>query len=456
MKSPREEPFNTFEASRLITRLDQLPRRPLPELCEELRCDFLHRCRLGEHADIIACYNLGSLYQFQAGELSRAERLCHHAIAICRQKAAGDRKDLWMLRMLQPYLNVARLAALRGETAKAVRVFRQVFSFISGQTDFYVNDYRIPVASLSGLEKEEPGLKAFVSNVFLFDSIKAFLVQSEFRPLLDFIDEISGFPVFQKHLGYQYVLMETRARALLGMGESGRALEVLSQFVRRMNSDKIEYLAVFALIAAAYRQQESSQQIVELLQAVQKRARNYAQGKSLLRAAQTLHLLAVQQFLLFDYENARQNADQSIQSAESAGDEITVLKSLVLLTRIEEETRDFAHSRRQQLTSLATSTFYRFEKALAYLVLAQPSGNPLVDGRDFVAEAMHLLATLGQACQPKHSTWIPAPDHSRLVCHGSELRHGLMDKQYETLMRYSPSLPFRHDRDTVATTVQVS
>src|SRR5215471_17255323 len=64
------------------------------------------------HEAIVSRFNQAALAQIRCGEIARAHTLCRRAIELCRSVIAHGGPRWWAEGMIEPYINLGRIAAL--------------------------------------------------------------------------------------------------------------------------------------------------------------------------------------------------------------------------------------------------------------------------------------------------------------------------------------------------------
>ncbi|HMG35494.1 MAG TPA: hypothetical protein VKM94_16265 [Blastocatellia bacterium] len=371
-----------LESGRLIARMESKVKGDLAEKSSELLSDFFafrNASSVDDQYQLITFYNLASLYQFAYGEFDRAEDLCKHASRICLALAERESSAGWTVQAIQPYINIGRIAATRGDLQKAISIFREVFSFINKEEDLMLGDRRVSASMVDRLVHASPTLPRLCRSVYLMDSIRALLISRDHDGLLSFLDLIESYDEYNRESAFQLPIIEARARALLGLGDHRGALALLNQFMARVVQEKARYpgIALHALIAGVYSEMDAPSLAKKVLASARKHVEKLTNCCP--EMFQTVYLISLSEFICGERNSALATAHIALESARQLNDQVGELKAAVLLLGIDsardsagDSTEEFAgfDAVYNRLQSLAPCTFYRLERAVAYARLA--------------------------------------------------------------------------------------
>jgi tetratricopeptide (TPR) repeat protein len=455
-----EELLLDLELSRLLTRLDGKPKSNLGKASEKLLAEIRGVCKLAAGCppvSIVGFHNLGALLQFSAGEFKRAEQICRHAIRVCQTLAEEDSFARWAAYMIQPYINLGRIAAATGRCDESLASFHEVFRFVRREDDLRLHGYRIPSEKLDELVREDSSFCAVGTNVYAADSIRAFLSSEDYRGLLQFTESLAEQPLFEQG-SFPYTLMEGRARALAGLNQHKEALDTLRKFVQRMSRDTVRYGSIYTLIADIYRKAGMPRDANKMLDLSETYMRVVRTKSGFCpEFLRTTHLIAVQQALLGERDRAALNARLALEAAQSLGDEVGQLKALsVLINSVEGPARadsgvaieEFG-SLCQMLDNLTRCTGYQYERVLGYVQLAETGGlTEEVGGPACLRRAHVILKELHQYCvggrKKKLSAYLSLIEQLRGERQMPETaywfsHHDTLSKLYDELMGLEPA-----------------
>lgn len=319
--------------------------------------------------DLATLFNNAAMIQFQAGQVERASDLCHQAITF--YLTAQQISPRWLASIVQPYINLGRIRAARGECAASIEIYASLVRLLEDQEPVVIDGFVIGRSELAQILDTEPSIQNVIINVYVSDSIKAFLISKDYEGLIAFLDEIEGSSWLDDS-SYRYSLArEARARAWLGIGEYNKALKILDELSRKLNRQGTAQLVIYALIADIYRRGRRPDQVKRVLGFVEKKIQTVVSaGIDRFAAANLVYLLGLGLYSVQEYDSAYRSAAKAHQLATDLGDEVARLKCLMLLFGISSEAqlqggvagRTLWFS---ELHTLAHHTSYQFERAVA-------------------------------------------------------------------------------------------
>lgn len=374
--------LSDLEATCLLSAVESKPRRPLLEVAQELVTDF-HPLYSGEQplegpdggpSNVIYFYNMGSLVQYHCGELQRAEEVCHHGIALCRRMLEINRSIYWAAEMLQPYINIGRIEAARGNTAASLKTFESLYRYVVEGDDLVIDAYTLPARLVPDLLKREAKLRELATTVYLTDSIRAYLFAEDYTGLSAFLDQLAESPQYMD-ASFKRKILEAKARSLFALNKSREALETLAGFLRTQTGERWKDVALYCIVSYIYNacgRHDEARKVLALIE----RFINFIIGLPSHSAA-TAHLIYYAGLTAYhagSYHLAAQFAHNALIISREVGHEVGVLKALCLLLRTARQnlaavTAGTSEEFYDELHVIAHNTFYRLEKALAYYEL---------------------------------------------------------------------------------------
>lgn len=448
-----EEHLVDLETARLMTHLDVKPKRNLATVCEQLRRDF-EQSQNGKQQDdptgFIFSYNMGALMHFHYGDFDRAGLLCHRAIELCQMFAARNSDPRWIGNMIQPYINLGRLAAAAGCRQTSLRIYEEIFALFNEGRTLTIDGFAIPASMLEILERDEPTLRVVSRNVYVLDSLRALLIDGNYLELMRFLDRVEE-PVPHQRLA----MMEARVRALTAKGEFADALHLAKELVKN-TVESGGSPAIYILVADIYRRCDKHTDAKKILDHAE-RCMGQAAPKIDNRAevGYMFYRLALCRYLIQDLERSYLNAKTALAFAQVVDDEVGIIKLLILLVKISQSSEGGDPSSWcRELVAASAVSYYRIERAIASLQLADAAGH-LSPSNAQSTRGGHLMRAFAawRSLKTKNAdirageveqliaSLDDRPDNSRdVVLAGDDcLRHTSIDSLYDVLMEFQPA-----------------
>jgi tetratricopeptide (TPR) repeat protein len=379
-----EKLLSLHEKGKLFTMPDPKPKPNLLACCREVEAelssvfaqpntkvsgdDVLHK--------LIAMYNRTALLQYHFGNYDHAEQLCHKAISLCAECELSESK-VWFQAILQPYVNIARIATAKGNWSRALEILDSVRLFTEYGLPLHLGNRVLRPCSEVCLPAECLEIKNFGRTVFIVDGLRALLMADRYPELSTFAEtwlqsEFGSNPEFWM------MLTEARARALLAMGWRDNALALVREMIARMKSTGRIYPAVYCLVAEVYAGEGKQEEAIKvILRADEAYARPLAQSDKHSAAFNFLCVLALAQMTYGLYEKASVNARAAISLAERLEDEGGKLKAMTFLTYSnsfqESNVGEDVATWHATFCSLLLNSYYRLERTIGCCVAAQCS-----------------------------------------------------------------------------------
>ena len=358
------------------------PRRPLLEVSQELLADFQPLYSGGQPLEgpdggpskLIYFYNMGSLVQYHCGELQRAEDVCHRGIAICRRMVEMNRSVYWAGEMLQPYINIGRIDAARGNTVASLKTFESLYRYVLEGEDLVIDGLTLSASLVPEILKRETKLRELATTVYLTDSIRAYLFAEDYTGLSAFLDQLDELPRYAD-VFFRRRILEAKTRSFFALNKSREALETLAGFLRSQTEDRWKDVALYCIVSYIYSacgRHDEARKILALIE----RYINFVIGLPSHSAA-TAHLIyyaALTAYNAGSYQLAAEFAHNALVISRELGHEVGVLKALCLLLRTARQNPTVAMAGApddfyDELYVIAHNTLYSLEKALAYCEL---------------------------------------------------------------------------------------
>jgi tetratricopeptide (TPR) repeat protein len=342
-------------------------------------------------------FNNAALVQFQAGEVERAEELCRHAIMLYGSLKEGSTG--WMTSMIQPYINLGRVAAARGDIQQSIECYISLVRSLQYGEPLVIEPFVISASEFKLILAQEPDIETVITSVYVFDSIKAFLICKDYQGLITFLDHIESASWLNDSFSY-CAAKEARAHALIGLECFNEALKILNALNGELNRQARSQPGIYIIMSDIYRRCNKLQQARKVLEFIAPPVEKMINGGANNLAAQhTLYLLALGQYSVQEYDGAHRNAMTALAMAKGLGDEVGMLKCLILLLNISLESSPKGNvddtSWCAELRQMADYTSFRFERAVALLQVGRAllSSNPEV-GLNTLKESLELFGLL--------------------------------------------------------------
>jgi tetratricopeptide (TPR) repeat protein len=333
-------------------------------------------------------FNQGALLQYQYGEIERAETLCRAEIELfARLSSYSTETALCLASMVAPYINLARIYGQKGEVRESLSIFEDVYRFGLQKQDLSIFGHRVLVADGPAVFAASPGVQKVMLSCQVVEAARVLQTTEDYPALLALAETNEGLPEFQDAFFKQY-LLEVRSRVLLHMGRYEMAMEALEECCSLMPLNTTDRIVVHLLLSQIYREwgrddlaRETLSKLEEHLAAVEK----YGRRLPILR--QIAYRLALERHLMGDDSRALEPAEKAFKWCSELSDQPGSIKTAILLLRIcTDRTRDTYSPAMQrhwydELKQLATTTFFRLERACAYWELGVSSD--LVESDDY-------------------------------------------------------------------------
>jgi tetratricopeptide (TPR) repeat protein len=228
----------------------------------------------------------------------------------------------------------------------------------------------------------------------------------DYSALLTLVETNERLPEYQDAFFKQY-LLEARSRALLHMGQYETAMEALEECCSLMPLNTTDRIVAHLLLSQIYREwgreelaAEALNKLEEHLAAVEKF------GKRLPILRQIAYRLALDRHLMDDNAGALAPAEKAFNWCSELSDQPGCIKTAILLLRICADKTGSAYSPSMQrrwydeLQRLASTTFFRLERACAYWELglssdlAEPDESLRQSACEFLQNSYNLYRSL--------------------------------------------------------------
>jgi tetratricopeptide (TPR) repeat protein len=325
-------------------------------------------------------FNQGALLQYQYGEIERAETLCREEIELfARLSSCSTNRALCLANMVPPYINLARIYGQKGEVGKSLSIFEDIYRFSLQQQDLSIFGHRIPAAEAPEMFAAAPGYQKVMLSCRVVETARVLQTVEDYAALLALAETNEGLPEYQDAFFKQY-LLEARSRALLHMGQYETAMGALEECCHLMPLNTTDRIVAHLLLSQIYREWGREELAAEALDKLEEHLAGVEKfGKRLPILRQIAYRLALDRHLMGDNSRALAPAEKAFNWCSELSDQPGCIKTAILLLRIYTDRTGGAYSPSMQrrwydeLQQLASTTFFRLERACAYWELGLSS-----------------------------------------------------------------------------------
>ncbi|HEX7335066.1 MAG TPA: hypothetical protein VF290_26425 [Pyrinomonadaceae bacterium] len=371
--------LNRLERTNMVTKMEDRLKVDLVAfsklILDNLQlCDSASLPHSTEQLNRIAVqFNQGALLQYQYGEIERAETLCRASIEMFAALSShSEHRALCLANMIAPYINLARIYGQKGEVKESLSIFEDIYRFGLEQQDLYIFGHRISVADAPAMiAVSEPKFQKLLLSCQVIEAARVLQTVEDYSALLMLVERNESLPEYQNVFFQQY-LLELTSRALLHMGQYDMALEALEECCDLMPGTNTDRIVAHLLLSQIYREWGREDSAHETLNKLEEHLSAVAQHiRKLPILRQVAYRLALERHALGVNSRALESAEQAFHWCSELNDQVGMIKSAILLLRICSRTTitpSRAAQRRwyEELKQLASTTFFRLERACAY------------------------------------------------------------------------------------------
>jgi tetratricopeptide (TPR) repeat protein len=371
--------LNRLERTNMVTKMEDRLKVDLVAfsklILDNLQlCDSTSLPHAAEQLNRIAVqFNQGALLQYQYGEIERAETLCRAAIEMFAELSShSEHRALCLANMVAPYINLARIYGQKGEVKESLSIFEDIYRFGLQQRDLYIFGHRISVSDAPAMiAVSEPKFQQLLLSCRIIESARVLQTVEDYSALLALVEKNESLPEYQDVFFKQY-LLELRSRALLHMGQYDMALEALEECCRSMSGTNTDRIVAHLLLSQIYREWGREDSAHETLNKLEEHLATVSQHvRKLPVLRQVAYRLALERHAMGVNSRALESAEQAFQWCSELNDQVGKIKTAILLLRICSRTTitpSRVAQRRwyDELQQLASTTFFRLERACAY------------------------------------------------------------------------------------------
>ena len=431
----------------MVTKLEDRVKIDLVAL-SKLILDNLQQCDAGSlpHSPemlnrLAVQFNQGALLQYQYGEIEKAETLCRASIECFADLSSHENRSVCLSNMIAPYVNLARIYGQKGEVKESLSIFEDIYRFGLEKADLYIFNHRIPVADKAEMiAVSEPTFPRLLLSCRVSEAARVLQTVEDYSALLTLVEQNAELPEYRDPFFRQY-LLEVRSRALLHLGQYDMALAALEECCRLMSSTNTDRIVAHLLLSQIYRQwgrEDLAGETLNKLEAHLAAVEQFIRRLPILR--QIAYRLAVERHEMGHDEKAVEPAEKAFKWCMDLNDQPGAIKAAILLLRVCSRNGSSLAVQRhwyEELRQLASTTFFRLERACAYweLGLLEHDGD-LIVAREFLENSYELYRS------------VPFVDSRRswkAVEQTLNLQIGRLQKRTTTAWQNSPSIDSTYD-----------
>jgi tetratricopeptide (TPR) repeat protein len=367
--------LNRLERTNMVTKMEDRIKVDLVAL-SNLILDNLQLCDSATlpRSEQLSClavqFNQGALLQYQYGDIDRAEILCRGAIELFAELSSRpEHRALCLVSMVAPYINLARIYGQKGEVKESLSIFEDIYRFGLQEQDLYIFGHQIRVSDGPAMiAVGEQKFQKLLLSCRVVEAARVLQTVEDYSALLELIEANEGLPEYQDTFFKQY-LLELRSRAFLNMGQYDMAMETLEECCRLMPATNTDRIVAHLLLSQIFREWGRDDSAADTLNKLEDHLAAVAQFvRRLPVLRQVAYRLALERHALGDNAKALEPAEKAYEWCRELHDQVGQIKTAILLLRICSAGNFRAAQRRwyEELQQLASTTFFRLERACAY------------------------------------------------------------------------------------------
>lgn len=364
--------LHRLERTNMVTKMEDRIKVDLVALSKLIRhnlqlCDSVSLPHATEQLNRIAIqFNQGALLQYQYGEIERAEILCRGSIELFADLSHdSEHRALCLANMIPPYINLARIYGQKGEVKESLSVFEDIYRFGLAEQDLYIFGHRIRVSDAPAMfAASDPKFQKLLLSCRVIEAARVLQTVEDYSALLALVERNQNLPEYQDVFFKQY-LLELRSRALLHMGQYDMALAALEECLHLMPATNTDRIVAHLLLSQIYREwgrEDSARETLKKLEEYLAAVAQFVRKLPVLR--QVAYRLALERYSMDDNAGAREPAEKAYEWCRDLNDQVGEIKTAILLLRISSSTAQRHWF--QELQRLASTSFFRLERACAY------------------------------------------------------------------------------------------
>jgi tetratricopeptide (TPR) repeat protein len=323
-------------------------------------------------------FNQGALVQYQYGEIERAEIICRAEIELfARLSTSATNRALCLASMVAPYVNLARIYGQKGDVEKSLNIFENVYRLGANRQDLSIFGRQIQVVDGPNMFAASPGCQKLMLSCRVIETARVLQTIEDYPALLTLVEENEVLPEYQDTFFKQY-LLEVRSRALLNTGRYEEALSTFEECCRLMSTTNTDRIVAHLFLSQLYREwgrDDLARDTLAKLEDYFSAIEHYGRKLPILR--QIAYRIALERHLMGDDDKAVGPAEKAFNWCKELSDQPGCIKTAILLLRTSARTNGRHEPQRRwydELQQLASSSFFRLERACAYWELGLSTG----------------------------------------------------------------------------------
>lgn len=319
--------------------------------------------------------NRAALSQLRYGQINHAELLCHKMIDLCKEFLYQGNPLWWARGMIDPYINLGRLAAVKGETDLALEIYRDVYRMGVEAADIQINGYQLCASRLLDslrtlMQDDRDSVFDQAGTIFVAESFRALLTAGRIQEAYEFALSAPQWMTTRADDSYSLV-HELCALGALAVGAYDDARRWLAkvQWDGR-GADWTDITKTMMAAELSFWDGDSKKAAAKWNRSSAMLDENPANNGLDINNRLYLYLrIAFGQFANGTLDGLESLLEQILEQATTCGNEVHSLRCLMLLAHCEAMQGRKASVYRDRLRSLAMKTNYRLEKAAAFYEL---------------------------------------------------------------------------------------
>ena len=319
--------------------------------------------------------NRAALTQLRYGQVNRAELLCHKMIELCKELLNQGHPLWWARGMIDPYINLGRLAALKGETDLALGIYKNVYRLGVEAADIQIDGYELSVSGLLDslrtlMQDDRDSVFDQAGTIFVAESFRALLIAGRVQEAYEFALLAPQWmnACVDDSCSMVHELCTLGALAVGAYDDAQAWLTKLQWEGRR--ADWTDITKTMMTAELLFWGGDSKKAAAQWDRSIAMLDENPADNGLDINNRLYLYLrIAFGQFANGTIDGLESLLEKMLEYSTTSGNEVHSLRCLMLLAQCEAMQGRKQSPYRERLRSLAMKTNYRLEKAVAFYEL---------------------------------------------------------------------------------------